>query len=150
MSSRPLPRIIAAPRSLSSAKLSCLQSGGSLHRVAASQCTHGAADNRALGEISHRPRVMCPTPCLVHIAACCPISQALPSLRALCIGWIQRACAGRQAPVHLCDTSPRPGWSPLCCAFCCLGHLTVACMVVLCAALSAGSATVLHAKRTVP
>ena len=44
-----------------------------------------------LGEISHRPWVLCPAPCLVHIAACrcaCPLPQGPPVLRALCRGWI--------------------------------------------------------------
>jgi len=64
-----------------------------------------------LGEILHRPWVLCPAPCLVHIAACrcaCPLPQAPPALRALCRGWIQRACTGQQAPVDPRDSSLAP------------------------------------------
>jgi len=64
-----------------------------------------------LHEISHRSCVMCSASCLVHTAACrcaCPLPQAPPALRALCRGWIQRACTGQQAPVDTRDTSLGP------------------------------------------
>ena len=80
-------------------------------------------------KILHGPWVTCPAPCLVHIAACrcaCPISQAPPALRALCRGWIQRACAGRQAPVHPRDTSPGPWAESHVSHLCCLGRLRAA------------------------
>jgi len=69
---------------------------------------HGATSHRVHVEISHGSCVKFPAPCLVHIAACgcaCPVSQAPPALRALCRGWIQRACTGWQAPVQPPDIS---------------------------------------------
>jgi len=94
---------------LSGAKSSFPQSGAA---CAGLQRAHtGRQAPGHLGEIPHRPWVLCPALCLVHIAACrcaCPLPQAPPALRALCRGWIQRACTGQQAPVDPRDTSLGP------------------------------------------
>jgi len=80
VSSGPPPRNIAASSPSVRCEIYLHPERGGLCRERART---GRQAPRHLSEISHRPWVLCPAPCLVHIAACrcaCPLPQAPPAL----------------------------------------------------------------------